>query len=75
MKLHRWYHNLSRCMQVGHSSCKLDGISRIVARSNCLHPNLAPRIKIERIAKIWKFAGFLRVGRSDRHVLAGQTAG
>nr|AAX94878.1 retrotransposon protein, putative, unclassified [Oryza sativa Japonica Group]ABA92250.1 retrotransposon protein, putative, unclassified [Oryza sativa Japonica Group] len=40
----------------------------------CLHPNLAPRIKMGKIAKIWKSAGSLRVGRSDRHVLGGQTA-
>ena len=41
----------------------------------CLQPNLAPRIKIGKIAKIWKSTGFLRVGRSDRRVLGGQTAG
>ena len=41
----------------------------------CLHPNLAPRIKIGKIAKIWKSTGFLRVGWSDRRVLGGQTAG
>jgi hypothetical protein len=26
----------------------------------CLHPNLAPRLKIGNIAKIWKSTGFLR---------------
>ncbi len=40
----------------------------------CLHPNLAPKIKIGKIAKIWKYTGFLRVGRSDRRVSGGQTS-
>nr|AAM19047.1 putative retrotransposon [Oryza sativa Japonica Group] len=44
-------------------------------RGMCLHPNLASKVKIGKVAKIWKSTGFLRVGRSDRRVLGGQTAG
>ena len=39
-------------------------------RYPCLHPNLAPRFKIRKIAKIWESRRFPPQGRSDRRVWA-----
>nr|BAD37840.1 hypothetical protein [Oryza sativa Japonica Group] len=48
-----------------------------IKRKECmrLHPTLALRIEIGKIAKIWEICRFPPEGRSDRLVWAGQTGG
>ncbi len=40
----------------------------------CLHPDLAPRIELGKIAKIWEICRFPPQDWSDRRVWANQTA-